>query len=264
MVFDKTKTFNGRLVFDASSLNEIGKFIRGAGFSEIKIKIPEKGYKNISGREFTLEDFVALEYNFDAQILTAKSKDEVIKILFVNRSNAVSIFNDSVLPSGHSIASSIYVESNDPVRLIGLLDFVGSLLEKNSTRSLALARTQNYLSVLASLYLFGVFGLFFSVFNDGVFSKEIFIGHWFLSIVSPILFTFYLLYHIVHPGGLYVRKFEHPLLSFYRRISAGDLRNNLIIVFLVWIFKVVIAGIIIGVSVNLLSDPVRQFLKQIF
>lgn len=264
MIFNKTKNFNNRLVFDASSLCEIARFLREAGFSDIKIRIPEKGYENISGRVFTLNNFIALEYNFDAQILNAKSNNEMIKILFVNRLNAISTFNDSIFPSGHSMMSSIYVESDDPVRLIGLLDFAESSLSKNSVRSLTLAKMQNYLFVLASLYLFGVFGLFFSVVSDGVPSKDIFFEHWFLSFVLPSLFIFYLLYHIVHPGGLYIRRFEHPLLSFYRRISAGDLRSNLILVFLVWIFKVVFAGIIIGVGVNLLSDPVLELLKKIF
>ena len=125
-----------------------------------------------------------------------------------------------------------------------------------------MAKTQNYLYMFASLYLFGIFGLLIAVKDN--FNKDIFLEHWFLSFILPLLFIFYLLYHIIHPGGLYVRNFEHPLVSFYTRISAGDLRNNLIIVFFIWIFKVVIAGLIIGIGVNLFSNPVKEILVKIF
>ncbi len=262
MKFYRIKSFNERFLFDRGSLNNVKESLTAAGFSDLEFKIPLNRYKNISATKFSFQEFVELEYNFVAQILMASKGRELVKVLFVNNSGSKAILDDIDFPSSHSVSSGIYVESDDPVRLSGMMDFIESLVLQNSLRSIRLAKAQQILFTVSSFYLFlGPLGAV-TIFNDGRLSTEVFLQHWFMLIILPLLSAWYILYHTIHPGGLYIRGFEHPIVSFYRRLSAGDLRNNLLVVFIIWIFKIVIAGVIIGVLVNLLTDPIKELVSE--
>jgi hypothetical protein len=261
MVFEKDESFSKRLLFDAKALKEIVAKLREAGFPTVSIQIPERGYDNFPQKVFSAENFIDNKYNFLAQILTAKNDTETIKILFVNHGRAISSFNDRTFPSGHSMSPTIHVESHDPVRLPGMLDFVQSLLAKNSTRNPLVVKAQNALFVFGALYVIFTASFLFTALssNEGSFwSATTVLENYPWTILLPIACVLYLLFYVVHPGGIYVAPFEHPLVSFYRRLSAGDLRNNLIVATIILITKFVIGGILLGVIVNITSEILSE------
>lgn len=266
-MFGRKKTFRRRLKFDGKAFNEIVRSLRLAGFTDIEIRIPEKGYESFEKKSFSPEEFINQKYNFVAQILTAKNKDETIKILFINYGKTLSPFDDKIFPSGHSVNPSFYIETLDPARLIGLEDFVQELLVRNSSRGVYFVNFFDFIFIICSLYLFVI-----AMAITGRVSTENFYSylfqHPFYFFLIPIIAIIYLLFYTISPGGLYVAPFEHPLVSFYRRISAGDLRNNLIVASIVWIFKVLIAGVLITLLSNVISDiageQIANYLRTLF
>ena len=272
-IFTQQNTFSDRLKFDIKSFNEIIRLLNSAGFSKIVIKIPE-GYKNFEKKIFTPEEFCAQKYNFAAQILVARKDEyrEIIKILFVNNSNSITLFNDQTFPSGHSVSSKYYIGTSDPVRLGGLDNFVRKLLERNSVRNISISKLQNFLKILSTLYLIG-WMLFFVAFNQNKkgltvpFFSSLVYGD-LLSIALLLAAVTYLFWNMVYPGGLYSAPFEHPCVSFARRIFVGDLKNNLIVTFLIWIIKFVALGVMMGIISNalwaVLGNKILQIMSQIF
>lgn len=271
-MFTRKNSFSDRLKFDSAAFNEIIRILKSARFTEIVIKIPED-YKNFEKKIFTPEEFVSPNYNFTAQILVAQNEahQEMIKILFVNNSNSVTSFNDQTFPSSHSVSSGYHVETSDPVRLIGLDDFVKNLLEQNSIRGAGVSRLQNFLQIFSTLYLLG--WMFFAVSfldNGKGFSVPFFSSFAYGEIFSVALLLAsisYLFFHTIHPGGLYVAPFEHPSVSFARRIFVGDLKNNLIVVFLIWIVKVALIGVVLSLISNVIwalaGDKILQAISAI-
>ncbi len=258
-MFSKRVAFSRRLKFDQKSFDLLVKLLREAGFNEIKIKIPSKGYEKFLKTIFTPEEFVALQYNFLAVILLAKNATDEIKILFVNSSQIVSTFDDVTFPSAHSVSSSFFVASCDPTRLVGLTDFVNVLLTKSSLRHLATAKLQSRLYVITNsiLYLL-IVSLAISKNGFGIFIE------WAIPILGFLVFSFlYIFYFITHPGGIYIADFEHPILSFLRRLSVGDFKNNLVLAFIIKFFKVIgaiLLALFSGFLWLYIETPLRMFL----
>ncbi len=272
-IFTRKNSFSDRLKFDGGSFNEIIRLLKSAGFTKITIKIPE-GYKNFKKKVFSPNEFIAQSYNFTAQILVAQKDEyqEVIKILFVNNQNSITSFNDQIFPSSHSVSSKYHIETSDPVRLIGLDDFVKSLLEQNSIRSISISKLQRFLQIFSTLYLMGWMFFAVSLLSSGKgFSVPFFSSFVYGDIISIVLLlasVVYLFFDMIYPGGLYVAPFEHPSMSFVRRIFVGDLKNNLILAFLIWIVKVALIGIVLSLVYNviwaLVGEKILKVISLIF
>jgi len=255
-MFSRKSDFSGRLLFDRKSFIEIIEKFKTAGFSDIVIVIPNE-YKAFKKKTFTVEEFVNLNYNFLAQILIAKNNDnETIKILFINNSNFEASFNDTSFPSISSESSKFFVYTNDPVRLPGLIDFIKSLLRESSLRGPILSKIQNYLLFIAYFYI-GIVG--FAILNPTV--KNLINNQ--IGLFST-LFIFCLLYIFslnIKPGGLYINKFEHPFVSFTKRIFSCDFKNNPIINSLISIIKFVLAGLFLQIIWGLLGEWIMNTIK---
>lgn len=260
-MFIKKVSFSNRLKFDEKSFNQIIRQLRLAGFHDIKIKIPEKIYPNFPKTIFTPDEFVALKYNFVAQILSAMNERESVKILFLNHANHTSSFNDNTFPSGHSVQTSFHLETNDPVRLSGMADFISSLLKENNKRGPFVAGLQKFLFAISTLYLYAGIFAFISVLSAPSAMNSIL-----LMMALSMLFIFYVFFYITHPGGLYIGPFEHPIVSFIRRLSAGDFKNNLVLTFIIWILKAIVFSVVLGVVTNVvwlyLENPFKALLQR--
>ena len=246
-MFSRKESFSNRLFFNKSSFEKIVKQLNLGGFDDLSVKIP-LDYNKFDKHEFSVNEFLNLEYNFIAQILVAKNESETLKILFVNNSGPKTSFKDKIFPSSHSELSKFYVQSADPVRILGLIDFIRTTLEDTSIRSITVARWHNFLMGLAMGYFFLFSILFIDIFDS---EPDPFIPFFLDNI---LLFSFLLLlsvafifFYVVSPVGLYLNKFEHPLLSFTKRIFAGDWKNNPIVNFLVLICKLSVAGLFVNV-----------------
>ncbi len=270
-MFSRRKTFSSRLIFDRKAFNEIIHLLELADFSNISVKIPD-GYKIFRKKNFTPSEFIALKYNFTAQILSAENpkQKEIIKILFVNNSGSKTTFNDEIFLSGHSVSSQYYLETVGPVRLVGLNDFAKDTLERCSIRDSGLSKMQNFLYFIGTIYLFLWWMIFIPTLAmaDG-FSVPFFSSYHYGNAISVSLLVtsfLYLFYIKVYPGGLYVVSFVHPTISFTRRIFVGDLKNNLIIHFFIWIIKVVIIGVAVGFISNLtwalMGESILDFIPK--
>jgi hypothetical protein len=267
-MFSKKKPFASRLKYDEKSFHQLSRLLSEGGFSDITIKIPEKGYDNFPNKELSFEEFVTQKYNFVAIILTARKNDnELLKVLFVNNRNVRTSFNDTIFPSSHSASSAFYAETPDPARVWGLTEFVKDLLISNSSRSIGVANVQETLFVFSSVYLL-FYGSFFGLRIATSFSTFVAIvaDHTFLALVLPVLMIVYIFYYITHPGGVYMGPFEHPIPSFIRRIFLGDLKNNLVVSFSVWLLKIIVGTVLLGLVGNVLwlflESPIRSFFNQ--
>lgn len=255
-MFTRKIHFSSRLKFDKKSLNQIVDGFKCASFNEITIKIPNE-YSTFDKKEFTYEEFINLNYNFTSQILIAKNENETIKILFINNSNSEANFLDITFPSSNSELSKYYIEVTDPTRIIGIKDFLDFLLKESSLRSYSVAKMQTFLMLVTSLYI-GFFPIFamnlkpmFNLQNSSyVHFKDNIL--WFL--VSLFISLSYIFFYKINPGGLYLNKFEHPIISFTKRIFIGDLKDNLIISFITWIIKLIFGGIIVNILWEILKD----------
>lgn len=271
MLFKRRTAFSSRLKFDAGAFNEIVRQLREAGFVKVEVKIPEH-YKNFPEKTLSPEEFLNKHYNFVALILCAEKSDgsEGIKILFVNHSQTKSVFSDQTFPSSHSESPKYSIHAKDPVRLLGLGDFTRTLLETNSIRSPKASRTQNALAAFATLYILLGWIFAFSNLIDGLGVMILGAGPIpvssvliLLLVVSPI----YLFIHMLTPGGLYVMPFEHPIASFSKRIFVGDLRDNPIVVFIFFIFKLAAIGLFGSIFYNvvwaLLGDKIMMHVNAL-
>lgn len=252
-MFNRRERFSNRLLFDDAAFNDIVRLLKEAGFSEINVRVPED-YKNFPKKVFTPEEFLTTNYNFTAQILSAAKKDESIKIMFINNSNAKGEFEDKIFPSSHSSSSKYYVESVDPVRLSGLQDFVRTLLAEKSLRHSYTAKLQTFFAVVSGIFLFstpylltGNFrGTDFGILTHGPAALKLVLL--LLLITSPV----YLFFHMIYPGGLYVAPFEHRIISFARRIYLGDLKNNLLLSFFWSVAKILLIGLVANIFYNVI------------
>lgn len=260
-MFTRKKHFSSRLKFSPSSFGQIISRLKEAGFSEISVKIPRE-YNKFGKIEFSPQEFINLNYNFVSQILTAKNASDTIKILFINNSDSKAIFDDTVFPSSNSEFSKYYVETKDPMRIVGLLDFVGSLLKENSLRSSSVANLQRVLILVASTYLF--FSSFILIDlaekGSGIFSSIFYSNTYVLSFLF-VIFLLYIFFYTITPGGLYLNKFEHPIISFTKRIFIGDLKDNLIISSLIRITKILFTGFIVNILWYFFGDIIINALK---
>lgn len=247
-MFTRQNIFSDRLKYDKKSFNEVVRLLRLAGFEKIQIKIP-KDYQNFKRKSFTPEEFIKQEYNFVASILVAckEQEKETIKVLFVNNSKAKTSFEDTTFPSSLDMGCRYYIDTSDPVRLIGIDDFVKRTLSANSSRDSRIAKLQSVFYILNVFYIW--FWFFFAVTtnlpeNNGTISAAIRIFAY-SPIGSILLFEalIYLFFYTVNPGGLYVNPFEHPWLSFIKRVLTGDYKNNLIINFFLSLTKIVFIAI---------------------
>ena len=258
-MFSKKNRFSDRLKYDEKSFRQINNSLKEAGFLNIKVKIPDTGYENFPSKELELEEFMSKKYNFVSIILVAQSDTkETIKILFINNSSAKTSFNDTVFPSSHSNSPKYYVETKDPARLHGLMVFLKDLLIENSIRTSGVARMQDLIFGFSSLYL--MFPLLILSSPDRF---QFISGHMFSTVVLPIIMITAVFFLITHPGGVYLGPFEHPITSFIRRAFVGDMKNNLMVSFFVWILKVVGGGVLIFIIGNVVwtifGDNINSF-----
>lgn len=260
-MFTRKKNFSNRLKFTKNSLEQIIKKLKEGGFTEFSIKIP-KSYTIFKKNEFTTDEFISLNYNFVSQILLAKSSTDTIKILFTNNTNSKANFDDTIFPSSTSELSKYYIESKDPVRIVGLIDFIDTLLEENSVRGPFMARFQNYLIFFSSIYLLLFVSIFLSFFDKNIYSPWLIFQNNILILSFIFIFSiFYIFFHIINPGGLYLNKFEHPIVSFAKRIFMGDFKDNLIISFLVFVAKLIFAGFFVNILWAFFGDTLINAIK---
>lgn len=254
-MFTREKHFPKRLKFDLKSFNYIVEKLKEAGFDEITIKIP-KEYTKFKKFEYSAEEFIKLNYNFVSQILVAKNEESSIKILFINNSSSKANFHDTIFPSSNSEYSKYNIVTKDPIKIVGLIDFIDHILYESSVRSLFISKFQSFLLFFVFLsYFFGCF-LFLDIFyedSSGFFLNTLKDSPLFISF-SFIFSIVYIFYYTVTPGGLYVNKFEHPLMSFTKRIFIGDFKDNLIVNFFLTIFKLTLMGIFIQIVWHFLGD----------
>jgi hypothetical protein len=246
-MFSRKESFSNRLFFNKSSFSIIIKQLELGGFNNISVKVP-LDYKNFDKHEFSIDEFLSLEYNFIAQILIAKSATDTLKILFVNNSGPQTKFKDKTFPSSHSELSKFYVQSNDPVRILGLADFIKTTLKDASIRSSSVAYWHSFLMSVAVGYFFLFSILFIDIFNSdpGPF-RPFFLDNILLLSFLLLISVAFIFFYVVSPVGLYLNKFEHPLLSFAKRIFAGDWKNNPIVNFFILIGKLLLAGLFVNV-----------------
>lgn len=265
-MFSRKLGFSDRLKFDEKSFNQIVRQLRLAGFSKIEVRIPEKVYSHFRVTTYSPEAFVALKYNFIAQILFAKSEHDSIKFLFVNHSSYVSTFDDKNFPSGHSEKTSYVLETDDPVRLVGLNDFARTLLSENNIRGSFVATTQKLLFFLSSVYLY------FYIVVPALIRELPLVGNNIMLTLGLFCSAIvYIFYHITHPGGLYLGPFEHPIISFIRRLWAGDPKNNLVLSFFIWLVKflafclvTIFLGVIASMIWSFIEAPVKAWIHSRF
>ena len=164
-MFNRKKYFPSRLLFSKASIEEIVKQLQDAGFQDITFKIPNE-YKKFDKFEFSAREFIDLSYNFVSQILIAKNGAETIKILFINNSSSQAVFNDTTFPSSNSEHTKFSITTNDPVRIIGLIDFLEILLESNSLRKSFSANFQERLLFVTYFFLLIMFMSLTNIFNN--------------------------------------------------------------------------------------------------
>ena len=123
-MFKKVNSFIRSPSLDGDNLVILVEELKKCGFSEFKVKLPYNKIEDISKHELSLEEFLKRDRNYAATILSCTRNDkEQIKFLFVNRSSVETNFYDDNFPSGHSMSSHIMVISEDPVQMIGLMDY---------------------------------------------------------------------------------------------------------------------------------------------
>lgn len=264
MMFNRKKYFSKRLLFNKASIVEIINQLKKAGYHDIIFKIPQE-YVKFDKFEFSEQEFVDFNYNFVALIMIAKNTNETLKILFVNNSSSKTNFLDLTFPSSNSEHTKFYIETNDPARIIGLIDFLDFLLKTNSLRGPYLSFFQSGLFLSASLFVLVTVSSFTVIFDhDTSLLTSFFYKNSLLLSFITLLSLIYIFYYTITPGGLYINKFEHPFISFSKRIFIGDLKDNLIISFFLFISKLLLGGFLVNILWSFFGQTVIEALKFLY
>jgi len=255
-MFSLRKNIGGNRQWDLAFITKFISDLQEAGFDNVIFKLPiDKDFyeketasidsleKKLNHLEIPYKEFINQERNYAATILVAtnkKLKDE-IKILFVNTSKTTK-FIDNIFPSGHSVPSQIYVQSPDPSRLYGLINYFHAYLTPK--------HTSNFQNTIKGLIAFFILGLeTINLFSNlsGFFQERFQISPW-LDIVLVILSIYWLYIFLSTPKGLSVNQRETATIqSFVSRALKGDLRDNPIAIILITILTEVIVAIILKI-----------------
>ncbi len=259
-MFSLRKEIGGNRQWDSAFITKLVTDLQEAGFNKSTFKIPiDKDFFNtsldqqnsleekITHLEIPYKEFIDQERNYPAVIFVAineKLKDQ-IKILFVNTSKETK-FNDNTFPSGHSVPSQIYVQSPDPSRVYGLINFFYSYLTLKESSNLKYSITG-----LIAFFLLGLETIHFFAQKLGFLQKTLKISPLFdFGIILLSIYWFYRFFST--PTGLSVNKRETAtFLSFINRAIKGDLRDNpLVNILVVFLIDLIVAVILKIIGLN--------------
>lgn len=153
-MFERTASLPVYRIFGKKFLIDLSRKLAEADFQSPVIQIPlgseTEGKEDIS---FSIEEFFRKNINYGSIILTAKSNsnEEEIKILFVNR-QADLHFLDSIFPSSKGKSTTLYVESNNPVRCESLFNHFYRYISKSGINISALSVLLPFI-ILITLYI---------------------------------------------------------------------------------------------------------------
>lgn len=238
--------------YDRFFLKELVLCLQQAGYSDIKIKLPNN--MKLPETELSVDEFIEKERNYRSQIIVAKNGDngDVLKILVVNISEQ-SFFTDDTFPSGHSEPSEIYVKSRDPLRANSTVSFFYEYFKENGKTNICSLPIVNIFLVL-SIAIIPLLNLIVSR------KKDIKIFQFTIPSIGFSIF-YYLLYGVFilsafcflfrkSGHGIYInKKPKHTSLGVWiNRAIHGEFIDNPFIVSL----AVLIVGILISLFASLL------------
>lgn len=229
-MFSKRKEFSQHYKFDSKFINKFTSDLVESGFNSVSIKLPHNLIDD-GKDEIKIEEFINRERNYPSVILVAKneSKNEIIKVLFVNISSK-AFFKDNTFPSGHSEPPELYVQSPDPARTYALFGFFYDYIRSSSIFNAYLIY---FLYTISYLVLITEYYLIFSN-KKGLLAQSMNVNSSFdillVIIVFIVIFKFF-----SYDGGLFVKDKQNRYANLLRRITKGEFKDNPIVNLLITI-----------------------------
>ena len=246
-MFTRRRILDRRRKYTRPFFESFVQRLKEAGFDELSVVLPHN-YSSVDPMNsiVTVDDYLNRERNFAAIILKARSssRDELLKILFVN-SSAQAIFVDDTFPSAASEPSSLFFQSPDPARAFALFEYFHEMLCVPSLKSfvvLSLAGLVSIVIILTELLVFvskkvGVLQQFFAL-----------PPHWDYLVVAFGIWVAFKFFRA--PTGLWIKPNRQlRLLNMVKMAVRGEYRDNPIIQLAV----TVVGGLIVAFILYLLK-----------
>lgn len=147
---EKKGTYDSTIYLDGAALSNIFSRLNSLKFDHVRIIIPKEEDK-IRGKTYELQEFLNLQKDFSAVIISAenKQKKETLKILIKNKVGKKKTFPDETFPYVSSDTNdpvnkyNLFVSTYDPIRTNGLHQFMIDFLKEYAKGS-----TQLFLTVI--------------------------------------------------------------------------------------------------------------------
>lgn len=240
-MYTRRRALKGNRKYTKEFLESLVSSLQGCGFSRFYVKLPH----NIVGTDNCQVDYGELierERNYPSLIFIAENKqpDEVMKVLFINKSTKASFFDDT-FPSGESEPPELYVSTQDPARTYGLFEYYYELLEKPGMSGFLLLWAISFLSFV--VLMFEVLTVLSS--RSTLFHKVWGVSPWWDGLASTVAVVLMFRY-FAHPKGLWIKpRRDIRLLRLLAMAVRGDFRDNPLVALIVTIFGGVIAALIL-------------------
>lgn len=222
MIYTRRRALDSRTKYTKEFLDSLVSSLQGCGFTIFNIKLPH----NIVGTancEISYKELITRERNYPSLIFVAKNeeKNEVVKILFVNKSMQASFFDDT-FPSGDSEPPELYISTQDPARTYALFEYYYEYLKKPSITNFIF---------LGAISLFCGILIWFEVIALMSSGLTAFHARWKIPWGWDVLIVFVSMVFIfkfyAYPKGLWIKpKRKIHLLRLFNMALRGNVRDN--------------------------------------
>jgi hypothetical protein len=240
-MFSKRAALNGARKYSREFFQKLVGDLSNSGFDEIHVLLPHNLVK-VGESTVAVTELLTRERNYPAIILLARStsKDETLKVLFVNK-NSKAVFIDDTFPNAESEPPQLYFQSPDPGRTYAVFEFFREYLQTPSLASYRFAWITGY----ASLF-FLILQVFFLVSQKMGLLQTRFNWYPIWDFAITILGLALMLRFFAYPRGLWIKpEREFRPLYLLNMAIRGEFRDNPLVSLILSILGTVIAAFIL-------------------